>query len=217
MVQRLAALAIGYLFGLFQTAYFYGKWKGIDIRRYGSGNAGSTNTLRVLGTGAGLIVLAGDILKCILAIVVVRLLFGSRQDMYYLLAIYAATGVILGHDFPFYLQFNGGKGIAATAGLILSFHPAFIPVGVLIFFGIFFTTHYVSLGSLVACVGFLVEMVILGQMGVFGMTQAQLVELYCLSAFIVALAFWQHRGNIRRLLEGKERKTYLFRKNTDAA
>ncbi len=74
---RLAALAIGYAFGLFQTAYLYGKMKGIDIRRYGSGNAGTTNTLRVLGTKAGLIVLAGDILKCILAIVTVRLLFAE--------------------------------------------------------------------------------------------------------------------------------------------
>lgn len=67
MMERLVCVAIGYLFGLFQTAYIYGKLHGIDIRNYGSGNAGTTNTLRVLGTKAGLIVLAGDILKCILA------------------------------------------------------------------------------------------------------------------------------------------------------
>ena len=77
MMERLVCVAIGYLFGLFQTAYIYGKLHGIDIRNYGSGNAGTTNTLRVLGTKAGLIVLAGDILKCILAIAAVRLLFAA--------------------------------------------------------------------------------------------------------------------------------------------
>ena len=77
-MERVICLLIGYVFGLFQTAYFYGKAKGIDIRKYGSGNAGTTNALRVLGTKAGLIVLAGDILKCILAIAAVRLLFACR-------------------------------------------------------------------------------------------------------------------------------------------
>ena len=131
MMERLVCVAIGYLFGLFQTAYIYGKLHGIDIRNYGSGNAGTTNTLRVLGTKAGLIVLAGDILKCILAIAAVRLLFagGVHEDMYYLLAMYAALGAILGHDYPFYLGFKGGKGIAATAGLILAIHPAVIIQG----------------------------------------------------------------------------------------
>ena len=131
---------IGYVFGLFQTAYLYGKLHGIDIRNYGSGNAGTTNTLRTLGTKAGLIVLLGDIMKCILAIVLTNLLFrNSHTDEIYLLKIYAAAGAILGHNFPFYLHFKGGKGIAATAGMILSFHPYLIPMGVLLFFGTFFT------------------------------------------------------------------------------
>ena len=113
MMERLVCVAIGYLFGLFQTAYIYGKLHGIDIRNYGSGNAGTTNTLRVLGTKAGLIVLAGDILKCILAIAAVRLLFagGVHEDMYYLLAMYAALGAILGHDYPFYLGFEGARAL----------------------------------------------------------------------------------------------------------
>ena len=171
MMERLVCVAIGYLFGLFQTAYIYGKLHGIDIRNYGSGNAGTTNTLRVLGTKAGLIVLAGDILKCILAIAAVRLLFagGVHEDMYYLLAMYAALGAILGHDYPFYLGFKGGKGIAATAGMILAIHPAFIPMGVILFFGTFLLTHYVSLGSLLVYAGFLIEMVIMGQMDLFSM------------------------------------------------
>ena len=205
---------IGYVFGLFQTAYLYGKLHGIDIRNYGSGNAGTTNTLRTLGTKAGLIVLMGDIMKCILAIVLTNILFqNSHPDEIYLLKIYAAAGAILGHNFPFYLHFKGGKGIAATAGMILSFHPWLIPMGVILFFGTFFTTHYVSLGSLLVYAGFMIELVVLGQMGIFGMPQAALNEMYVVAAFLTVMAYYKHKDNIKRLLGGTERKTYLTHKN----
>lgn len=214
-MERIICLLIGYVFGLFQTAYFYGKLHGIDIRQYGSGNAGTTNTLRVLGTKAGLIVLAGDCLKCMAAIWVVRFLFGTAHpDTIYLLSLYAAAGAILGHNYPFYMGFKGGKGIAATAGLILAFHPYFIVMGVVIFFGIFFTTHYVSLGSLLVYLGLIIEMVVCGQMGLFaGMSQAQLYEMYALTFALAVLAYWKHRENIVRLIHGNERKTYLTKKN----
>lgn len=206
---------IGYAFGLFQTAYFYGKAHGIDIRQHGSGNAGTTNTLRVLGTKAGLIVLAGDCLKCIAAVWLVRLTFGnSYPDMIYLLCLYTGAGAILGHNYPFYMNFKGGKGIAATAGLILAFHPYFIVMGVIVFFGIFLTTHMVSLGSLLVYAGFVIEMIICGQSDVFGeMTQMQLYEMYAISGLLAGMAYWKHRENIVRLLHGNERKTYLLKKN----
>lgn len=211
---RIICLLIGYVFGLFQTAYIYGRLHGIDIRNYGSGNAGTTNTLRVFGTKAGLLVLVGDIMKCILAVVVTGVIFGgSHTDMIYLLKMYTAAGAIIGHNFPFYLKFKGGKGIAATAGLILSFHPYLIPMGLILFFGAFFITHYVSLGSLLVYAGFMIETVILGQMGVFGMTQPRLNEMYVILALLTAMAFWKHRENIKRLLSGTERKTYLTHKN----
>lgn len=215
MMERVICLLIGYMFGLFQTAYFYGKAHGIDIRQHGSGNAGTTNTLRVLGTKAGLIVLAGDCLKCIAAVWLVRLTFGnSHPDMIYLLCLYTGAGAILGHNYPFYMNFKGGKGIAATAGLILAFHPYFIVMGVIVFFGIFFTTHLVSLGSLLVYAGFVIEMVICGQNGVFGeMTQMQLYEMYAISGLLAGMAYWKHRENIVRLLHGNERKTYLLKKN----
>lgn len=207
-------IVIGYVFGLFQTAFIYGKLHGIDIREHGSGNAGTTNTLRVLGTKAGLIVLAGDIIKCILAILICGWIFdASHPDEIYLLKLYAAAGAILGHNFPFYLHFKGGKGIAATAGLILAFHPAFIPMGVVVFFGVFFTTHYVSLGSLLIYAGLLIEMVVLGQMGVFGAPAPVLLEMYILTALLTGMAYYKHRENIMRLLHGQERKTYLVKKN----
>lgn len=213
---RVICLLIGYVFGLFQTAYIYGRLHGLDIRNYGSGNAGTTNTLRVFGTKAGLLVLVGDIMKCILAVVFVGVIFGSSHaDMIYLLKMYTAAGAIIGHNFPFYLKFKGGKGIAATAGLILSFHPYLIPMGIILFFGAFFITHYVSLGSLLVYAGFLIETIILGQMGVFGMTQTLLNEMYVILALLTVMAYWKHRENIKRLLSGTERKTYLTHKNKE--
>lgn len=216
-MERIICLLIGYVFGLFQTAFFYGKAHGIDIRQYGSGNSGTTNALRVLGTKAGLIVFAGDCLKCIFAVVIVRLLFGaSHPDTIYLLCLYTGAGAILGHNFPFYMGFKGGKGIAATAGMVLSFHPYFIIMGVTLFFGTFLTTHYVSLGSLLVYASIMIEMVICGQLGVFGaLTQAQLNEMYAITAFLTIMAYWKHRQNIVRLLHGEERKTYLFKKNKE--
>ncbi len=216
-MERVFCLLIGYVFGLFQTAYIYGRLHGIDIRNYGSGNAGTTNTLRVFGTKAGLLVLLGDIMKCILAVVITGVVFGdSHPDMVYLLKMYTAAGAIIGHNFPFYLKFKGGKGIAATAGLILSFHPYLIPMGVTLFFGAFFITHYVSFGSLLVYAGFMIELVVLGQMGVFGMTQALLTEMYVIAGFLTVMAYWKHRENIKRLLSGTERKTYLTHKSTGA-
>ena len=216
-MERILCLAIGYVFGLFQTAYIYGKMHGIDIRQHGSGNAGTTNTLRVLGTKAGLIVFAGDVLKCVCAIVACSLLFGKNHpDMIYLLKLYAAAGASLGHNFPFYLGFKGGKGIAATAGLILAFHPTFLPVGVLVFFGIFFTTHCVSLGSLLVYAAFMIQITISGQMGLFqGMSRQHLFEMYGVAAFLTIMAYYKHRENIKRPLKGEERKTYLTKKNKE--
>ena len=187
---RIVCILIGYAFGLFQTAYIYGKIKGIDIRKYGSGNAGTTNTLRVLGPKAGIIVLIGDMIKCILAVLFTTLLFGkSHSDIIYLLKIYTALGAVIGHDFPFYLNFKGGKGIASTSGLLIAFHWSFIPMFLIMFLAPFLTTQYVSLGSLMIYVGFLIELVIEGQNGVFGMSQGHLIEMYVIALIMAALAF----------------------------
>ena len=152
---RIICLLIGYAFGLFQTSYIYGRTKGIDIREHGSGNAGTTNALRTLGKKAGAITLAGDCIKCILAVLTVRLIFGaSHPEMLKLLTVYAAAGTILGHNFPFYLGFRGGKGIAATAGLIISFDWRITLVCAALFFLNLAVTHYVSLGSMMVYVVF---------------------------------------------------------------
>ena len=98
---------------------------------------------------------------------------------------------------------------------MLAFHPLFVPVGVLIFFGIFFTTHYVSLGSLLVYLGILAEMVFMGQTGFFGAPQGILNEMYIVTLLLTAMAYYKHRENIKRLLKGQERKTYLTKKNED--
>ena len=212
---RIVCVLIGYVFGLFQSSYIYGKLHGIDIKQHGSGNAGTTNTLRVLGKKAGAIVLICDMVKCGLAILLVRFLFkDSYADKLPLLALYAAAGTILGHDFPFYLGFKGGKGIACTAGLIVFFHPHLILPQIITFFGTFFATHYVSLGSLLVNLVLIAEMIIFGQMGVFGkVSQTVLNEMYVITVLLAALAFWGHRANIVRLINKNERKTYLTKKN----
>lgn len=212
---RIICLLMGYAFGLFQTAFFYGKTKGIDIRQHGSGNSGTTNALRVLGPKAGIIVFLGDCLKCMIAVLLTRIIFGeSHADMIYLLCLYTAAGAILGHNYPFYMQFKGGKGIASTFGLILSFHPWFIPVGVILFLGVFLTTHYVSLGSLLIYAGFVIQMIFMGQSGYLGsVSQGTLLEMYVIAFGLMIMAYWKHRENIKRLLTHTERKTYLFKKN----
>jgi len=212
---RVVCILMGYVFGLFQTAFFYGKTKGIDIRQHGSGNSGTTNALRVLGPKAGVIVFLGDCLKCIFAVLLTRLLFGEKYpEMIELLCIYSAAGAILGHNFPFYMNFKGGKGIASSAGMMIAFHPYFIPMLLILFFGPFFLTHYVSLGSLLVYLGFLAEIIICGQLGVFeGANQAILNEMYVIAFLLTVMAYWRHRENIKRLIQGNERKTYLTKKN----
>ncbi len=216
ILARVLCLLIGYGLGSISTSYLYGKAKGIDVREHGSGNAGTTNTLRVLGRKAGAIVLAGDMLKTFLAILLTWLIFHWLfPDMDYLLRIYTGAGVILGHDYPFYMKFKGGKGIACSGAMILSFYWGIIPASVVIFFGIFFLTHYVSLASIFLYLGFMAQLLIFGQAGILGMSQASLNEMYIVAALLTALALFQHRENIKRLIKGEERKTILKKTKKD--
>ncbi|MGI6011098.1 MAG: glycerol-3-phosphate 1-O-acyltransferase PlsY [Ruminococcus sp.] len=215
-MERIVCLLIGYLFGMIQTSYIYGRLQGIDIREYGSGNAGTTNALRTLGKKAGLITLLGDAFKCVLAVAVVSLIYGKIHPEYIqLLRLYAAAGTILGHNFPVYLKFRGGKGIAATAGLLLSYDLRVAITALIVFIVVFLVTHYVSLGSLVVYAVFLAGTVILGQMGEFHMEQPYLYEMYGVAVFLTVLAVFRHRENIVRLVHGNENKTFLSSKKQE--
>lgn len=214
-MERILCLVIGYAFGLIQASYIAGRMRGVDIRKMGSGNAGSTNTLRTFGLKYGLAVLGVDIGKCLLAVLVTWLLFRNRApEIVPLLKIYTSAGVICGHVFPFYLGFRGGKGIASFAGMIIAFLDwRLILIAAVLFIGIFVFTHYVSLGSLALVSSFLVGVTVCSLRGNYGMTGAQRVEMILVTAVITALAFIAHRENIQRLLSGTERKTYLTRRN----
>lgn len=213
---RIVCLLIGYCFGIFQTAFIYGKLHGIDIREKGSGNSGTTNALRVLGKKAGIIVFFGDALKAVFAMLLVHFLFQNNYpDMEALLRIYAGAGVVLGHNFPFYMGFKGGKGIAATGGISLGMAWQCCVAVAVTFFTIFFATHYVSLGSLCMYVVFVIVLVVMGQTGYFDMTQACLTEMYVIAILLMIMAFIRHRGNLERLIHGNERKTYLTKKNKE--
>ena len=166
IVLRIVCLVIGYVFGLFQTAYLLGKSKGIDIREHGSGNAGTTNAMRILGPKAGLTVFLGDMLKSLIAILLVGALFGkSHPEAVYLLKVWTFAGVVLGHDYPIYMGFKGGKGVAVMAGFVFGFHWSFIPTGLLLFFIPYLTTKFVSLGSLLLYLGTWIQLIIEGRMG----------------------------------------------------
>ena len=215
MLARIVCLAVGYLCGLFQTSYIYGKKNGIDIRQHGSGNAGTTNALRTLGKKAGALTLLGDCLKCVIAVLIARFVFASHAGTDLpLLELYAGAGCVLGHNFPFYLKFKGGKGVAASVGLLLAFDIRLFPVCAVLFFGVFFLTHYVSLCSLVAYLTFFASLIIVGLNGGYDCTQAALYEMYAVAGVLTVLAYWKHRQNIVRLLHGNESKIYLSKKNS---
>ena len=208
MLERILCLAVGYVFGLFQTGYIYGRLNHIDLRNYGSGNSGTTNALRVLGKKAGLIVFLGDFFKTVIPCVILRLIVGPDDPRLYLLILYTAFGVILGHNFPFYMGFKGGKGIAATAGLLISFdwRIAFICLG--IFVVTVAITRYVSLGSILVVTAFLIGVIFWGSRGDYHVEASHLYELYGLAAVITVMAIWRHRANISRLAHGTENKLW---------
>ena len=205
-MERIICLVLGYCFGLFQTGYLYSKRHHVDIRSEGSGNSGSTNVLRVMGVKAGAIVFAGDSMKSILACVVVRFLFKNQPDMVNLLVMYTALGVILGHNYPFYMQFKGGKGIACTAGLLAAIDWRLTLVCLVVFVVIVTLTRYVSLGSLVVVSILLIWMIVFGQMGDYGVRKSLLPEFYGVTAIITGMAYLRHRANIVRLIHGNENK-----------
>lgn len=214
---RLLCILIGYCLGLFQTAYIYGKLHGIDIRDYGSGNSGTTNALRVLGKKAGIIVFLGDFGKAVIACIIGRLIgFYFYPDMMYSLILWSGFGVILGHNFPCYMHFKGGKGIAATAGVILGILDWRIMVVCLVSFLVcIIITRYVSLGSLIVVTLFFAVFLALGMTGhlmnpvtMEAYTNKDLVESYIIIFMFGALAFYRHKANIIRLVHGEENKIF---------
>ena len=207
VVIRFIALAIGYVIGAFQTGYFYGKAHGIDIREHGSGNAGATNTLRTLGKTAGAITFLGDCFKGVGAVLLVTHFFGAYfSGDPRILGLYAGLGAVLGHNFPFYLKFKGGKGIACTAGIVFVLCPQAVPVCLATFVICFWLTRYVSLGSILMAALFMIQVIQFNIFGVLGVPAENILEYDILAVVFGTLAIWRHKANIGRLLNGTENK-----------
>lgn len=202
-MERIICLAIGYICGLLQTGYLVGKMNHVDIRKEGSGNAGSTNALRVMGWKAGAMTFAGDVIKCLAAVLIAQYLYRDTEYVP-LLAMYAGMGATLGHNFPFYLKFKGGKGIAVLAGLVLATGFVMVPIPLTAFLIAVLLTRYVSLGSLLASSMFFLEVLFYGQLGGFDMAFRYRMELYVLVFLLMVLAWVRHKENIKRLLAGTE-------------
>jgi len=188
---KLLIILVSYLLGSVSFAYLISKhFYHIDIRNYGSKNAGATNVLRVIGGKSALIVLLLDVLKGVIAVLLGRLIGGEG------LALLCGVVVVVGHNWPIFLNFKGGKGIATSLGVILGIYPLGALIMLLIGILVIAFSRYVSLGSVTAAVVFPVLMLL-----------SKKPLPYVIFAFVLSfLALFQHRSNIRRLLTGKESK-----------
>lgn len=195
--------AIAYILGSINTSIIVSKLMGkSDIRNHGSGNAGATNTLRVLGKGAAIIVVVGDFLKGALAVLIAKFAFEffsvSGNDM--LPQYFAAMFVIIGHIYPLFFGFRGGKGIMTSIATVFFLDWEIAVILLLIFIAIFLTTRYVSLGSCVSSVMYPVLVY---------MFHSHDTYFIVTSVLVAALAVFKHRSNIQRLVRGTESKTYF--------
>ncbi len=186
-------IIVSYLLGSVSFGLLIGKWfSGIDIRQHGSGNAGATNISRVIGTGPGLIVLLLDGLKGFLPVILTLAL----TNEHYPSAMLVGIGAIVGHIWPLYFGFRGGKGVATTIGVMIGISFWATLIAGLITLLVIAITRYVSLGSLLLV--FLMPWLFLA----FGKG----LSVFLLSLLLMLLVFWKHRENIQRLLQGRENK-----------
>lgn len=201
-MYRIEALLIGYLLGGVQSAILVGRLKGIDIREQGSGNAGTTNTIRVMGKKFGAVVLVIDILKAVLAIWIAKLIFGqSHEEAKILIELYSGIGAILGHSYPLFFGFKGGKGIATTAGTLIGIDIRLFLIAALLFLICFGITRIVSMSSLLMTASVPIIIII-----AYSGTGSIGIEAMILALMITVFTFYRHRANIQRLIDGTEAK-----------
>ncbi len=186
---------IAYLIGSVSFSTLIGRWFGkIDIREHGSGNAGATNTLRVLGARYAIIVLLADIAKGVVAVLLAQALGGGNPWVTYL----SALAVIVGHNWPIYFGFRGGKGVATTIGVLLILMPKSLLTACLVAVILIAITRYVSLGALVLAV----------LTPIAGIVYHGGTGKVVLAVVVAVLTIWRHRKNIHRLLHGQEHRVF---------
>lgn len=191
-------LLFGYLLGSLNFAIIYSKLHGDDIRKHGSGNAGATNVLRTYGKLPALLVFLLDISKGVIAVLLVRGVFHSQ-----VLECLAALGAVLGHNFPVYYKFTGGKGVSTSFAVLLVLHLPTALIALLTFLVSVFLTKYVSLSSILASCAAMVASFLFFKVNCF--------SLFCLAIGVLCIA--RHHSNIKRLLAGTENKLGQKRKD----
>ena len=206
-LTSIALLAfVSYLFGSIPSAVWMGRrFHGIDVRAHGSGNAGATNTFRVLGKKTGIAVLIADVTKGYASSLLVLFLPLDTYEQLVQFRLLFGAFAVLGHIYPIFVQFKGGKGIATLLGVVIGLHPVLALICVGVFLMVLITTHYVSVGSMLATIAF--------PLFTYWLPSVQR-SAWLMGFGIVAsvLVVFTHRKNIQRLLAGNESKTYLFQR-----
>ena len=201
MILRLIlCLLCGYGFGCISTGYIVGKMNHVDIRNYGSGNIGTTNTLRTLGKKAGAITYIGDVAKAMVPMLLARLVIFKGEPYADLLGLYVGLGVAVGHNFPFWLHFKGGKGIAVTSGVMAAHDPLAIPLYIVAFVASVAITKYVSVGSLVIVTIFPIWIAVMDH------GEPYFLHTLIVSLVFMGLAYLRHRQNLIRIKNGTENR-----------
>jgi glycerol-3-phosphate acyltransferase PlsY len=208
ILSAAAVIIASYLLGSIPTAVWVGKiFFGIDVREHGSGNAGATNTIRVLGPGAGIPVFIIDVMKGFAAVELTYLLrdnFGMHNEYFAMFKVILSFIVVVGHVFPIFAGFRGGKGISTSLGVVLALFPYSAIVATVIFITMLIIFHYVSLGSITAAVIFPFVNIF-----IFDAREwAYLVFSIVISLFVIIM----HRKNIKRLLNNEETKFFFKKK-----
>ena len=213
MLNYIIIIIIAYLLGNISTSYIVAKQlSGVDIRTQGSGNAGSTNVLRTLGKKAGALTFIGDVLKGLIAVLIAKMIAHFVNLDETTCAYLAVVAVVLGHNYPVFLGFKGGKGVATSLGSMLGMNPVVALLCLGFFIIIVAITKYVSLGSILVVTAYLIQVIIFGQNGMLQVASSDRIEFYIVSACFTGMALWRHRANIGRLLNGTENKFGMKKK-----
>lgn len=223
-IERLlmfSSLVFGYFCGLFQSAYILSKARHVDIYSKGSGNPGTTNMFRVMGVKFGILTFVLDIAKVVIAIFLTRFIFITWLHLPLdpvALKLYTGLGAVLGHNYPIYLRFKGGKGVAATCAVYICLGDwRLILIGLCVFILIFLITRYVSLASMTVCIVCLFTFLIGSLAGWIKVDPAWLLDCQIIMILFAVLVLVTHRQNIIRLVYGEESKFYFKKKKPAAA
>ena len=209
-------LVIAYLLGSIPSAVWIGRhYFGVDIREHGSKNAGATNMLRVLGLRAALPVFVIDFLKGFVAVTLMAMLrFDAELSPMWVInaKIIAVAPVVLGHIFPVFAQFRGGKGVSTLVGAITGIQPHLALLCFVVWVLIFIFTHYVSFASMAAGLSFPIFVAIFSIINYLRIGETSILFII-FSIAVAVLLIWTHRTNLARLKAGEETKTYIWEKS----